>query len=381
MSTAGQVISCTAAVAWEENKPLTLETIQVAPPGANEVRVKLLYGAVCHTDITFMTGKAPAEKIFPRIFGHEAAGVVESVGPGVSEFAEGDHVIPLYQAECSECALCHVKSSNLCTYTLTMTGGYIHPSQECRFSKDGKPIHHFFNTSTFSQYTVVNQANLAKVDPKAPLDKVFLLGCGVTTGHGAVNKVAEVQPGTSVAVFGLGTVGLSVVHAAARAGATKVIAVDINPNKFALAKEFGATDCLNPKDFEKPIQQVLKEMTHGQGVMYSFECVGGNKEVVTSVIECCNPIMGTASMLGTPEAGATIEVNAVFILMGLKLKGAMFGGYRGKTDVPKLVDLYMNKGLDLDKFITDTLPFSRINEAFDKLQAGECLRIALDYSK
>ncbi|KAG6554306.1 hypothetical protein Mapa_004222 [Marchantia paleacea] len=381
MSTAGQVISCRAAVAWEVNTPVTLETIQVSPPQANEVRVKLLYGAVCHTDIVFLAGKGPGGSFFPRILGHEAAGVVESVGEGVSEFAEGDHVIPVYQAECSECALCQVKASNLCTYALAMTGGYIHPSQECRFSKDGKPIHHFFNISTFSEYTVVNKANLAKVDPKAPLDRVFLLGCGVSTGNGAVRKIADVQPGSSVAVFGLGTVGLAVVQAAAQVGAAQIIGVDVNPQKFALAKEFGATVLVNPKDFDKPIQEVLKDMTHGQGVMYSFECVGGNRQVVTSAIECCNPFFGTASMVGTPDNGAMIEVNTMTIMMGLKLKGVVFGGYKGKTDVPKLVDLYMNKGIDLDKFITGTLPFSRINEAFDRLHAGECLRIVLDYSK
>ncbi|CAI0549316.1 unnamed protein product [Linum tenue] len=288
MATQGQVITCKAAVAWEPNKPLVIEDVQVAPPQAGEVRVKILFTALCHTDAYTWSGKDP-EGLFPCILGHEAAGIVESVGEGVTEVQPGDHVIPCYQAECKECKFCKSGKTNLCGKVRSATGvGVMMNDRKSRFSVNGKPIYHFMGTSTFSQYTVVHDVSVAKIDPIAPLNKVCLLGCGVPTGLGAVWNTAKVEAGSIVAIFGLGTVGLAVAEGAKAAGASRIIGIDIDPKKFDTAKNFGVTEFVNPKDHEKPIQQVLVDLTDG-GVDYSFECIG-NVSVMRAALECCHKV-------------------------------------------------------------------------------------------
>ncbi|XP_011620356.1 alcohol dehydrogenase class-3 isoform X4 [Amborella trichopoda] len=286
MATQGQVITCKAAVAWEPNKPLVIEDVQVAPPQAGEVRVKILFSALCHTDIYTWSGQDP-EGLFPCILGHEAAGIVESVGEGVIEVQPGDHVIPCYLAECRECKFCKSGKTNLCGKIREATGaGVMFGDRKSRFSVNGKPIYHFMGTSTFSQYSVVHDVSIAKVDPKAPLEKICLLGCGVPTGLGAVWNAAKVEPGSVVAIFGLGTVGLAASEGAKAAGASRIIGIDIDSKKYERAKTFGVTEFVNPKDYEKPIQQVIIELTDG-GVDYSFECIG-NVSVMRAALECCH---------------------------------------------------------------------------------------------
>jgi S-(hydroxymethyl)glutathione dehydrogenase/alcohol dehydrogenase len=287
-STRGQVITCKAAVAYEPNKPLVIEDVQVAPPQAGEVRIKILSTALCHTDHYTWSGKDP-EGLFPCILGHEAAGVVESVGEGVTDVQPGDHVIPCYQAECKECKFCKSGKTNLCGKVRSATGaGVMMNDLKSRFSVNGKPIYHFMGTSTFSQYTVVHDVSVAKINPQAPLDKVCLLGCGVSTGLGAVWNTAKVEAGSIVAVFGLGTVGLAVAEGAKAAGASRIIGIDIDSKKFDVAKNFGVTEFVNPKDHDKPIQQVLIDLTDG-GVDYSFECIG-NVSVMRAALECCHKV-------------------------------------------------------------------------------------------
>ncbi|KIZ06980.1 S-(hydroxymethyl)glutathionedehydrogenase / alcohol dehydrogenase [Monoraphidium neglectum] len=374
----GEPIECLAAIAWEAKKPLDVTKVIVAPPGPGEVRIKIIATALCHTDAYTLDGLDP-EGLFPCILGHEAAGVVESVGEGVTSVKPGDHVIPCYQAYCGDCKFCKHPESNLCISVRAFTGkGVMKADGKPRFTTlDGKPIFHFMGTSTFSEYTVVHEQSVALVDKTAPLDKVCLLGCGVATGWGAVFNTAKVQPGTSVAVFGLGAVGLAVIEAAARAGASRIIAVDINADKFPAAKEWGATECINPKDHDKPIQAVINELTEW-GCDYTFECIG-NVAVMRAALECAHRGWGQSVVVGVAAAGQEISTRPFQLVTGRQWKGTAFGGYKSRVQVPQLVDEYLAGGTLLDKYITHRLPFTQINEAFDLLHSGKTLRTVLTF--
>ncbi|KAG5383364.1 hypothetical protein IGI04_034834 [Brassica rapa subsp. trilocularis] len=398
MATQGQVITCKAAVAYEPNKPLIIEDVQVAPPQAGEVRIKILFTALCHTDAYTWSGKDP-EGLFPCILGHEAAGgsieillnakdlffvwsgnrVVESVGEGVTEVQPGDHVIPCYQAECRECKFCKSGKTNLCGKVRSATGvGVMMNDRKSRFSVNGKPIYHFMGTSTFSQYTVVHDVSVAKIDPKAPLEKVCLLGCGVPTGLGAVWNTAKVEPGSNVAIFGLGTVGLAVAEGAKTAGATRIIGIDIDSKKYETAKKFGVNEFVNPKDHQKPIQEVIVDLTDG-GVDYSFECIG-NVSVMRAALECCHKGWGTSVIVGVAASGQEISTRPFQLVTGRVWKGTAFGGFKSRTQVPWLVEKYMNKEIKVDEYITHSMTLGEINKAFDLLHEGTCLRCVLSTS-
>ncbi|XP_033889904.3 alcohol dehydrogenase class-3-like [Acipenser ruthenus] len=372
METAGKVIKCKAAIAWEPVKPLSIEEVEVAPPQAHEVRIKMAATGVCHTDL-YVLNDVKNEKGFPVILGHEGAGVVESVGEGVTKFKPGDKVIPLIISQCGECEGCLSPKTNLCDknwYNLS----HDMMLEKSRITCKGKQILHFTGTSTFCEYTVVNDISLCKIDDSAPLDKVCLLACGISTGYGAALNTAKVEPGSSCAVFGLGAVGLATVMGCNAAGASRIIAVDINPAKFEKAKEFGATECLNPQDHSKPVQEVLVEMT-GRGVDYSFECVG-NVEVMRAALEACRQGWGTSVIVGWTER-EEVSVSPVQLIGGRTWKGTCFGGWKSVESVPKLVNDYMAKKMKLDEFITHTLPLDRVNEAFDLMTSGKSIRTVL----
>jgi len=378
MSTEGQVITCKAAIAWEAKKPLTVEDVQVAPPQAGEVRIKITHTALCHTDAYTLDGHDP-EGLFPCILGHEAAGIVESVGEGVTEVKAGDHVIPCYQAECKECKFCLSGKTNLCGKVRSATGvGLMLSDRKSRFSKDGKVIYHFMGTSTFSEYTVVHAVSVAKVNPAAPLDKICLLGCGIPTGLGAVWNTAKVEKGANVAIFGLGTVGLAVAEGAKAAGASRIIGVDIDPSKFDRAKDFGVTEFLNPKDYKKSTQEVIVELTDG-GVDYSFDCTG-NVNVMRSALECCHKGWGTSVIIGVAAAGQEISTRPFQLVTGRVWKGTAFGGFKSRSQVPELVEKYLKKEIKVDEYITHNMKLADINEAFDLLHSGKCLRCVLQLS-
>uniref|UniRef100_A0A7S1CTM3 S-(hydroxymethyl)glutathione dehydrogenase n=1 Tax=Picochlorum oklahomense TaxID=249345 RepID=A0A7S1CTM3_9CHLO len=372
-------IICKAAIAWEANKPLEVTDVTVMPPEAGEVRVKIKATALCHTDAYTLDGLDP-EGLFPCILGHEAAGIVESVGEGVTSVAPGDHVIPCYQAYCGACSFCKHPKSNLCISVRSFTGKGVMKSDEgVRFYKDGKPIYHFMGTSTFSEYTVVHEESVAKVSMEAPLEKICLLGCGVSTGWGAVFNTCKVQPGTSVAVFGLGAVGLAVIEAAKRAGASTIFAIDINSEKFEAARKWGATECFNPKEYEKPIQQVLVEHSpDGWGIDYTFECIG-NVEVMRAALECAHRGWGESCVIGVAAGGKEIATRPFQLVTGRVWKGTAFGGYKSRLQVPDLVETYMRGETKLDDYITHTMKFDEINEAFDLLHSGKCLRAVLSF--
>eukprot|EP00200_Dunaliella_tertiolecta_P005609 CAMPEP_0202351294 /NCGR_PEP_ID=MMETSP1126-20121109/8000_1 /ASSEMBLY_ACC=CAM_ASM_000457 /TAXON_ID=3047 /ORGANISM="Dunaliella tertiolecta, Strain CCMP1320" /LENGTH=382 /DNA_ID=CAMNT_0048943389 /DNA_START=151 /DNA_END=1299 /DNA_ORIENTATION=+ len=378
--TAGKPIQCKAAVAWAPNKPLDVTTVTVAPPGPGEVRVRIAATALCHTDAYTLDGMDP-EGFFPCILGHEAAGVVESVGDGVTTLQPGDHVIPCYQAYCGQCKFCKHPDSNLCTSVRAFTGkGVMRSDGKPRFtSSDGKPIYHFMGTSTFSEYTVIHAESAAKIDPSAPLDKVSLLGCGVSTGWGAVDNTAKVKPGSTVAVFGLGAVGLAVIERAKKAGASRIFAIDINPTKFPIALDWGATECLNPKDFDKPIQAVLIEKTEW-GCDYTFECIG-NVQVMRAALEAAHRGWGQSIIVGVAGAGQEISTRPFQLVTGRQWKGTAFGGYKSGIQVPDLVKEYMRGETMLDKYITHNMDFSDINKAFDLLHSGESLRTVLTFKQ
>ncbi|THF98533.1 hypothetical protein TEA_014080 [Camellia sinensis var. sinensis] len=388
-----------AAIAWEANKPLSIEDVQVAPPQAGEVRIQILFTALCHTDAYTWSGKDP-EGLFPCILGHEAAGIVESVGKGVTEVKPGDHVIPCYQAECRECKFCKSGKTNLCGKVRAATGvGVMMTDRKSRFSVNGTPIYHFMGTSTFSQYTVVHDVSVAKIDLNAPLEKVCLLGCGVPTGLGAVWNTAKVEPGSIVAVFGLGTVGLAVAEGAKSAGASRIIGVDIDSNKFDIverafpsvflltsdkdvcladnvsAKNFGVTEFVNPKDHDKPIQQVIVDLTDG-GVDYSFECIG-NVSVMRAALECCHKGWGTSVIVGVAASGQEISTRPFQLVTGRVWKGTAFGGFKSRSQVPWLVEKYMKKEIKVDEYITHNLTLAEINKAFDLMHERGCLRCVL----
>lgn len=371
-----QSIKCKAAIAWGPGQPLSIEEVEVMPPQAGEVRVRIVATGVCHTDAFTLSGEDP-EGVFPCILGHEGGGVVESVGEGVTSVKVGDHVIPLYTPECGECKFCKSGKTNLCQKIRATQGKGLMPDGTTRFSKDGQPIYHYMGTSTFSEYTVLPEISIAKVDPAAPLEEVCLLGCGVTTGIGAVMNTAKVKEGESVAIFGLGGIGLSAIIGARLAKAGRIIAIDINESKFELARKLGATDCINPNTFDKPIQEVIVEMTDG-GVDFSFECIG-NVKVMRAALECCHKGWGESVIIGVAGAGQEISTRPFQLVTGRVWRGSAFGGVRGRSELPSYVQRYMQGEFKLDDFITHTMPLEQINEAFDLMHEGKSIRTVIHY--
>lgn len=371
-----QSIKCKAAIAWGPGQPLSIEEIEVMPPQAGEVRVRIVATGVCHTDAFTLSGEDP-EGVFPCILGHEGGGIVESVGEGVTSVKVGDHVIPLYTPECGECKFCKSGKTNLCQKIRATQGKGLMPDGTTRFSKDGQPIYHYMGTSTFSEYTVLPEISIAKVDPAAPLEEVCLLGCGVTTGIGAVMNTAKVKEGESVAIFGLGGIGLSAVIGARLAKAGRIIAIDINESKFELARKLGATDCINPNDYDRPIQEVIVELTDG-GVDFSFECIG-NVKVMRAALECCHKGWGESVIIGVAGAGQEISTRPFQLVTGRVWRGSAFGGVRGRSELPSYVQRYMQGEFRLDDFITHTMPLEQINEAFDLMHQGKSIRTVIHY--
>ncbi len=365
-----------AAVAWAAGRPLSIEEVDVAAPKAGEVLVKIVATGVCHTDAFTLSGRDP-EGLFPAILGHEGGGIVQEVGGGVTSVRAGDHVIPLYTPECGECKFCRSGRTNLCQKIRATQGKGLMPDGTTRFSAKGKPVLHYMGTSTFSEYTVLPEIAVAKVNARAPLDKVCLLGCGITTGIGAVLNTAKVRPGSSVAVFGLGGIGLSVVQGAVMAKAARIIAIDTNPGKFAMAKSLGATDCVNPKDHSEPIQQVITDMTDG-GVDYSFECIG-NVNVMRSALECCHKGWGESTIIGVAGAGEEIHTRPFQLVTGRVWRGSAFGGVKGRSQLPGFVDRYLSGEIKIDQMVSEVLPLEEINRAFDLLHEGKVIRSVIRF--
>lgn len=366
-----------AAVAWESGKGLEIQEVNVEAPKKGEVLVQIIATGVCHTDAYTLSGKDP-EGIFPSILGHEGAGIVVDVGEGVSLVKKDDHVIPLYIPECGHCKFCLSAKTNLCQSIRTTQGRGLMPDGTSRFSSlSGSKIYHYMGTSTFSQYTVLPEIALAKINKKAPLEKVCLLGCGITTGIGAVLNTAKVEPGSTVAVFGLGGIGLSCIQGAVMAKASRIIAIDINSKKFELARQLGATDCLNPKDLSAPLTQAIIDMTDG-GVDYSFECVGST-ELMRTALECCHKGWGVSTIIGVAEGGAQIQTRPFQLVTGRTWKGTAFGGVKGRSQLPSYVERYMDGQIALDPYITKELPFQNINLAFDLMKKGESVRSVLRF--
>jgi S-(hydroxymethyl)glutathione dehydrogenase/alcohol dehydrogenase len=365
-----------AAVAFAAGQPLQIVEIDVEPPRAGEVLVRITHTAVCHTDAYTLSGDDP-EGVFPAVLGHEGGGIVVEVGAGVTSVQPGDHVIPLYTAECRECKFCKSGKTNLCQKVRATQGKGLMPDGTSRFSYQGKPLYHYMGTSTFSEYTVVPEISLAKINPAAPLEKMCLLGCGVTTGIGAVHNTAKVKEGDTVAVFGLGGIGLAVIQGARQAKAGRIIAIDLNPDKFGLAKVMGATDCINPKDHSKPIQDVIVEMTDG-GVDFSFECIG-NVNVMRAALECCHKGWGESIIIGVAGAGQEISTRPFQLVTGRVWRGSAFGGVKGRTQLPGMVEDAMRGDIQLDPFITHTMPLERINEAFELMHDGKSIRTVIHF--
>jgi S-(hydroxymethyl)glutathione dehydrogenase/alcohol dehydrogenase len=364
-------MKCKAAVAWGAKQPLSIEEVEVAGPKEGEVLLKVHATGVCHTDAFTMSGEDP-EGVFPSILGHEGGCEVVELGAGVKNLEVGDHVIPLYIAECGDCQYCNGTKSNLCqTIAPTIWTGYM-PDGTRRFKSGGKDLYHYMGCSTFSEYTVVPEIALAKVNKAAPLDKVCLLGCGVTTGIGAVLNTAKVEPGATVAVFGLGGIGLSVIQGAVMAKAGRIIAIDMNPDKFEMAKALGATDFINPKDLSVSTTEAIVEMTNG-GVDYSFECIG-NVHVMREALECCHMGWGVSTVIGVAGAGQEISTRPFQLVTGRRWQGTAFGGVKGRTELPGYVDRYMNGEINLDMMVTHTMPLDEINTAFDLMHSGESIR-------
>ncbi len=366
-----------AAVAWEAGRDLEIEEIDLDGPKQGEVLVRIVATGVCHTDAYTLSGIDP-EGIFPSVLGHEGGGIVEEVGPGVTSVRPGDHVIPLYIPECGSCNFCTSGKTNLCQSIRLTQGKGLMPDGSSRFSKGGRPIFHYMGTSTFSEYTVLPEISLAKIDPSAPLEKVCLLGCGITTGIGAVLNTAKVEPGATVAIFGLGGIGLAAVVGAVMAKAGRIIAVDINPGKFELARQLGATDCVNPKDHpDTPIQQVIVDMTKG-GVDYSFECVG-NVGLMRAALECCHKGWGESVIIGVAGAGEEISTRPFQLVTGRVWRGTAFGGVKGRSQLPGIVDQAMRGEIPLDPFISENLPLDRINDAFHLMHEGKVIRSVIHF--
>ncbi|XP_011210293.1 alcohol dehydrogenase class-3 [Bactrocera dorsalis] len=371
-STEGKVITCKAAIAWEAKKPLVIEDVEVAPPKSHEVRIKIVASGVCHTDAYTLGGFDP-EGVFPVILGHEGAGIVESVGEGVTAFKAGDHVIPLYIPQCNECKFCRSNKTNLCQKIRSTQGQGLLPDGTSRFTCKGKKVFHFMGTSTFSQYTVVADISLCKVDKEAPLDKIGLLGCGIPTGYGAAINTAKVEPGSICGIWGLGAVGLATAMGCRKAGASKIYGIDINPDKFEVAKRFGVTDFINPKDVadKGPIQNYIIDLLDG-GFDYSFECIG-NVNTMRAALEATHKGWGTSVVIGVAAGGQEISTRPFQLVAGRTWKGTAFGGYKG-SDMPKLVQEYLSKELLVDEFITHTMDLEAINEAFDLMHSGKSIR-------
>ena len=365
-----------AAVAWEAGKPLEIEEIELAGPKKGEVLIKNIATGVCHTDAFTLSGEDP-EGIFPAVLGHEGGAIVMETGEGVTSIEVGDHVIPLYTPECGKCNFCESNKTNLCQAIRVTQGQGIMPDGTSRFSKDGSTIYHYMGTSTFSEYSVLPEISLAKISKNAPLEKVCLLGCGITTGIGAVINTAKVEAVSTVAVFGLCGVGLSVIQGATMAKASRILAIDINPDKFELAKNMGATDVINPKDSSDPIQEVIVEMTNG-GVDYSFECVG-NTNLMRAALECCHKGWGESTIVGVAGAGQEIATRPFQLVTGRVWRGTAFGGCKGKTQLPGMVDQYMNGDIKVDEFITHTMPLEEINHAFDLMHEGKSIRSVIHF--
>jgi S-(hydroxymethyl)glutathione dehydrogenase / alcohol dehydrogenase len=365
-----------AAVAWEAGKPLSIEEVDLEGPKAGEVLVKIIATGVCHTDAFTLSGADP-EGLFPVILGHEGGGIVQEVGPGVKSVKPGDHVIPLYTPECGECEYCLSGKTNLCQKIRVTQGKGLMPDGTSRFSIKGKQILHYMGTSTFSEYTVLPEISVAKINPEAPLDKVCLLGCGITTGIGAVLNTAKVTPGSTVAVFGLGGIGLAVVQGAMMAKASRIIAVDLNKSKWEMAKAMGATDFVNPKDYDKPIQQVIVDLTNG-GVDYSFECIG-NVNVMRSALECCHKGWGESTIIGVAGAGQEVSTRPFQLVTGRVWRGSAFGGVKGRSQLPGYVDRYMAGEIKIDEFVSEVLPLEKINDAFDLMHEGKVIRSVIKY--
>ena len=365
-----------AAVAWEAGKPLEIEEIDLEGPNAGEVLLRNVATGVCHTDAFTLSGEDP-EGLFPAVLGHEGGAVVEEIGAGVTSVAVGDHVIPLYTPECGECDFCTSGKTNLCQAIRATQGRGLMPDGTSRFSLNGKPIHHYMGTSTFSEYTVLPDIAVARISKEAPLEKVCLLGCGITTGIGAVLNTARVEPGASVAVFGLGGVGLSAIQGATMAKAGRILAIDINPDKFELAKQLGATDTVNPRDYDAPIQDVIVELTDG-GVDYSFECVG-NVGLMRSALECCHKGWGESVIVGVAGAGQEISTRPFQLVTGRVWRGTAFGGCKGRSQLPGMVEQYMDGEIKIDEFITYTMPLEDINKAFDLMHEGKSIRSVIHF--
>lgn len=365
-----------AAIALAAGQPLTIETVQLEPPQAGEVLVEIKATGVCHTDAYTLSGADP-EGLFPAILGHEGAGVVVEVGAGVTSVKPGDHVIPLYTPECRQCEYCLSFKTNLCQAIRSTQGRGVMPNGTSRFSMDGTMLHHYMGTSTFANYTVLPEIAVAKIRPDAPFDKVCYIGCGVTTGIGAVINTAKVEPGATVVVFGLGGIGLNVVQGCRMVGAGRIVGVDLNPARRSLAEKFGMTDFVNPKEVEGDLVAHLVELTKG-GADYSFECIG-NVDVMRQALECCHKGWGISVIIGVAGAGQEIRTRPFQLVTGRVWKGSAFGGARGRTDVPKIVDWYMEGKINIDDLITHTLPLERINEAFDLMHQGESIRTVITF--
>lgn len=367
-----------AAVAFEAKKPLEIVEVDLEGPKAGEVLVEIKATGICHTDAYTLDG-LDSEGIFPSILGHEGAGIVREVGAGVTSVKPGDHVIPLYTPECRQCKSCLSRKTNLCTAIRATQGKGLMPDGTSRFSLKGQSIAHYMGTSTFSEYTVLPEIALAKINKAAPLEKVCLLGCGVTTGMGAVMNTAKVEPGSTVAIFGLGGIGLSAIIGATMAKASRIIGIDINESKFEIAKQLGATDVVNPKNFDRPIQEVLVDMTDG-GVDYSFECIG-NVNVMRAALECCHKGWGESVIIGVAGAGEEISTRPFQLVTGRVWRGSAFGGVRGRSELPGYVDRYLAGEFELDTFITHTMGLDRINEAFNLMHEGKSIRSVILYNQ
>jgi S-(hydroxymethyl)glutathione dehydrogenase/alcohol dehydrogenase len=365
-----------AAVAWEAGQPLSIEEVDLAGPKEGEVLVRIVATGVCHTDAYTLSGADP-EGAFPSILGHEGGGIVEEIGQGVKSVAVGDHVIPLYTPECGECKFCKSGKTNLCQKIRLTQGKGLMPDGTSRFSSKGKPILHFMGTSTFSEYTVLPEISVAKISKEAPLEKVCLLGCGITTGISAVVNTAKVQPGSTVAIFGLGGVGLSCIQGAVMAKAGRIIAIDINPDKETMARALGATDFVNPKNYDKPIQEVIVDMTDG-GVDYSFEAIG-NVKLMRAALECCHKGWGESTIIGVAGAGQEICTRPFQLVTGRVWRGSAFGGVKGRSQLPGMVEQYMQGKIKVDEMITHTMDLEDINRAFDLMHDGESIRSVVHF--
>ena len=365
-----------AAVAFASGKPLSIETVQLEAPQPGEVLIEIKATGVCHTDAYTLSGADP-EGLFPTILGHEGGGIVVEIGKGVTSLKPGDKVIPLYTPECRQCAYCLSQKTNLCQAIRSTQGKGVMPDGTSRFSLDGEKLYHYMGTSTFANYTVLPEIAVAKIREDAPLDKVCLIGCGVTTGLGAVINTAKVEPGANVVVFGLGGIGLNVIQGAKMVGASKIVGVDINSDKQKMAQDYGMTDFVNPKEIDGDIVEYLVELTEG-GADYSFECIG-NVEVMRQALECCHKGWGVSTVIGVAGAGEEISTRPFQLVTGRVWQGSAFGGARGRTDVPKIVDWYMEGKINIDDLVTHTMPLERINEAFDLMHKGESIRSVVTF--